>query len=96
MFLGQIAERLRAAYDGRSGQYERAGQLIDDLQLIERSLLANHGANAGLFHVRRMLRRVRTFGLHLATLDVRQNAAAHRQIVGQALGDPDWAQAIAR
>jgi len=92
VFLGQIAERLRAAYDGRSGQYERAPQLIEDLQLIERSLLANRGGNAGLFHVRRMLRRVRTFGMHLVTLEVRQNAVAHRQIVAHALGDSGWAR----
>jgi phosphoenolpyruvate carboxylase len=92
VFLGQIAERLRAAYDGRSGQYERTGHLADDLQLIERSLAANRGTHAGLFYVRRMLRRVRTFGMHLATLDVRQNAGAHRRIVGQALGDPAWAK----
>ena len=92
VFLGQIAERLRAAYDGRSGHYERAGQLLDDLQLIERSLAANRGTHAGLFYVRRMLRRVRTFGMHLATLEVRQNAGAHRRIVGQALGDPAWAK----
>jgi phosphoenolpyruvate carboxylase len=90
VFLGQIAERLRAAYDGRSGHYERAAQLADDLQLIERSLASNRGTHAGLFYVRRMLRRVRTFGMHLATLDVRQNAGAHRRIVGQALGDPAW------
>ena len=92
VLLGQMAERLRAAYDGRSGQYERASQLVDDLQLIERSLVANRGTRAGLFHVRRMLRRVRTFGMHLATLDVRQNASAHRRIVGQALGDPAWSR----
>jgi phosphoenolpyruvate carboxylase len=90
VLLGQIAERLRATYDGRSGQYDRVGQLVDDLELIARSLEENHGQNAGLFHVRRMLRRVRTFGFHLATLDVRQNAEVHREIVGRALGDPEW------
>jgi phosphoenolpyruvate carboxylase len=90
VFLGQIAERLRATYDGRSGQYERVEQLIDDLELIVQSLEGDRGQNAGLFHVRRMLRRVRTFGFHLATLDVRQNAQVHRDIVGRALGDPDW------
>jgi phosphoenolpyruvate carboxylase len=90
VLLGQIAERLRATYDGRSGQYDRVEQLEDDLQLIARSLAANRGQNAGLFHVRRMLRRVRTFGFHLATLDVRQNAEVHREIVGNALGDPEW------
>jgi len=91
VLLGQIAERLRATYEGRSGHYERVGQLIEDLELISSSLEANHGTYAGQFHVRRMLRRVRTFGFHLATLDVRQNAQVHREIVGRALGDGDWA-----
>jgi phosphoenolpyruvate carboxylase len=91
VFLGQVAERLRATYDGRSGQYDRVGQLIDDLQLVEQSLAANRGREAGMFHVRRMLRRVKTFGFHLATLDVRQHALTHRGIVGSAFGDPDWA-----
>jgi phosphoenolpyruvate carboxylase len=90
VLLGQIAERLRATYDGRSGQYDRVEQLVDDLELIARSLAANRGQHAGLFHVRRMLRRVRTFGFHLATLDVRQHAEVHREIVGAALGDPQW------
>jgi phosphoenolpyruvate carboxylase len=90
VLLGQIAERLRATYDGRSGQYDRVEQLIDDLELIARSLAGNRGQKAGLFYVRRMLRRVRTFGFHLATLDVRQNALVHRDIVGSALGDPEW------
>lgn len=90
VLLSQIAERLRATYDHRSGQYERAEQLIDDLDLIARSLEANRGRWAGLFMVRRFLRRVRTFGFHLATLDVRQNAEVHRQVVGRSLGVPDW------
>jgi phosphoenolpyruvate carboxylase len=90
VFLGQIAERLRATYDGRSGQYDRVEQLIDDLELIAQSLAENRGGSAGLFHVRRMLRRVRTFGFHLATLDVRQGAGVHREIVGRALGDAEW------
>lgn len=90
VLLGQMAERLHATYDGRTGQYERVEQLIEDLGLIADSLVANRGEFAGLFHVRRMLRRVRTFGFHLATLDVRQNAAVHREIVGRALDEDDW------
>jgi len=91
VFLGQIAERLRATYDGRTGQYERVEQLIEDLEIVARSLETNRGVFAGLFHVQRMLRRVRTFGFHLATLDVRQQASVHREIVGRALGEEDWA-----
>jgi len=90
VLLGQVAERLRATYDGRTGQYERVEHLIDDLELIASSLAGNRGEHAGLFHVRRMLRRVRTFGFHLATLDVRQNATVHCGIVGRALGEEGW------
>jgi phosphoenolpyruvate carboxylase len=92
VLLGQIAERLRATYEGRSGHYDHVGQLIEDLELIAASLATHRGEHAGLFHVRRMLRRVRTFGFHLATLDVRQNALVHREIVGRALDDADWTQ----
>lgn len=92
VFLGQVAERLRATYDGRSGQYERVGQLRDDLELVARSLEQNRGQHAGLFHVRRMLRRVRTFGFHLATLDVRQSADVHREIVGRTLAEDGWCE----
>ncbi|HET7203577.1 MAG TPA: phosphoenolpyruvate carboxylase [Steroidobacteraceae bacterium] len=90
VLLSQVAERLRATYDHRSGQYERPEQLVDDLEVVLRSLEANRGRWAGTFLVRRFLRRVRTFGFHLATLDVRQNAEVHRQIVGRALGEQDW------
>jgi phosphoenolpyruvate carboxylase len=90
VLLNQIAERLRATYDHRSGQYERVEQLVEDLEIILRSLDANRGRWAGMFLVRRFLRRVRTFGFHLATLDVRQNAEVHRQVIGRALGDAEW------
>jgi phosphoenolpyruvate carboxylase len=90
VLLGQIAERLRATYDHRSGQYERVEQLVDDLTIIHDSLVANRGRYAGAFLIRRLLRRVRTFGLHLATLDVRQNAEVHRQIIGRALAEESW------
>jgi phosphoenolpyruvate carboxylase len=90
VLLGQVAERLRATYDHCSGQYERVEQLIEDLSIILRALEANRGRWAGMFLIRRFLRRVRTFGLHLATLDVRQHADVHREIVGRALGEADW------
>ncbi len=74
VFLAQIGERLRLAYEGRASGYESARQFRDDVKLIAASLAANKGANAGLFYVRRLLRRIDTFGFHLASLDVRQHA----------------------
>lgn len=90
VFLGQLMERLRATYEGRANHYESANDFLSDLNLIADSLRANRGEHAGLFQVRRLIRRVRTFGFHLATLDIRQNAFAHRAVIGQGLNDDEW------
>lgn len=91
VFLGQVMERLRATYEGRQGAYESAAVFLEDLNVIADSLRANKGQHAGLFQVRRLIRRVRTFGFHLATLDIRQNSSVHRGVVGQGFGDAQWA-----
>ncbi len=90
VLLGQILERLRATYDGRANHYETPQEFLDDLNIIAGSLLHNKGKHAGYFQVRRLIRRVKTFGFHLATLDIRQNAAAHRAVIGQGLAESDW------
>jgi len=90
IFLGQVAERLRTTYDGRPNHYESAAHFVRDLELIAESLRANHGRHAGLFPVERLICRARTFGFHLATLDVRQHAGVHRDVVAQGLGRADW------
>ena len=90
VFLGQIAERLRNTYDGRGNHYDNAAQLCADLELLAHSLRMNRGASAGLHPVRRFLRRVRTFGFHLATLDVRQHCAVHHEVLAQGLADESW------
>jgi phosphoenolpyruvate carboxylase len=95
VFLGQIAERLRATYDGRQNQYENAAELLADVELIAASLEQNRGRHAGLFAVRRFMRRIRSFGFHLATLDIRQSALVHRAIVSHALAAEDWLRASA-
>ncbi len=90
MFLTQIMERLRATYDGRANHYESAQEFLDDLSVIAGSLLENKGEHAGYFQVRRLMRRVRTFGFHLATLDIRQNALEHRSVIGQGFAEAQW------
>ena len=90
VFLGQVLERLRSTYEGRQNQYESANEFLEDMTLVARSLAANKGEHAGLFQVKRLLRRIRTFGFHLATLDIRQNSGVHRSVVGQGCSDPEW------
>ncbi|MGH8208266.1 MAG: phosphoenolpyruvate carboxylase, partial [Steroidobacteraceae bacterium] len=90
VFLAQIGERLRCTYDGRANGYEKAQQFRDDVRLIATSLQANRGTNAGLYYVRRLLRRIDTFGFHLATLDVRQHASVLHQVIARGYDDPQW------
>ena len=90
VLLGLIAARLEATRDGRSGGYRHADTLVADLRRIAASLEGNRGSHAGLFRVRRLLRRVECFGFHLAALDVRQDALVHRRVVARMLGDEAW------
>ena len=84
--------RLAATTDESKQRYETPAELLEDLQLIADSLGANRGHNAGLFAVNRLMLRVRTFGFHLASLDIRQHAEVHRQVAGELLAIPDWAE----
>lgn len=86
----QIAERLHATFDGRSSGYQHPSQFRADVALIAQSLLANRGAHAGYFSVRRLLSRIDTFGFHLATLDLRAHTTVHRAVLAQGLDDPEW------
>ena len=88
--LRLIAARLNATQAEESSGYNNADEFFTDLRMIARSLRDNQGQHAGLFVMRRLLRRVETFGFHLATLDVRQDALVHRRVVGHVLGEADW------
>ena len=90
VFLAQIGERLRSMHEGRASGYENAGQFRDDIALIAASLRANKGTHAGLFYVERLLRRIDTFGFHLATLDVRQHASVLHAVIAQGFDDRAW------
>ncbi|HXI78210.1 MAG TPA: phosphoenolpyruvate carboxylase [Steroidobacteraceae bacterium] len=90
VFFGQIGERLKATYEGRPNAYQSPDELLSDVALAAESLTLNRGRHAGYFLVRRFMRRVRTFGFHLATLDVTQHAHLHDQVIAQGLGIADW------
>ena len=90
VFLAQLGTRLRNALEGRPNGYEQAREFEADIRLITESLRANKGWNAGHHSVQRLLRRVQTFGFHMATLDVRQHTSLHHQVIAQGMADPSW------
>jgi phosphoenolpyruvate carboxylase len=92
VFFAQIGERLRHTYDGRPNGYQTVRQFRADVRLVAASLQANKGTNAGLFYVERLLRRIDTFGFHLATLDVRQHASVLHDVIARGFSDTQWRQ----
>jgi len=90
VFLRLISARLQSTYRDAAFPYESADEFVADLELIADSLRANKGGHAGLFGVRRLLRRARTFGFCIAALDIRQNAFVHRRVIGEGLQEERW------
>ena len=90
VFLRLVQQRLQSTYDDDVFPYEKVGQLFADIQLVADSLAENKGAQAGLFAIKRLLRRINTFGFHMVTLDVRQDSEVHRSVVGECLGEDGW------
>jgi phosphoenolpyruvate carboxylase len=91
--LTLIRARLEATLeDGHAEGYQSADELIDDLLLIVHGLIDHRGLNAGAYAVRRLIWRVRTFGFHLARLDVRQDSRVHDDALAALLRDEAWTQ----
>jgi len=74
---------LESALDGIS-PYCSAADFLEDLNVVRRSLAANRGLRIAEMLIDPLLLVVRTFGLHLHTLDVRQHANVHRKALEEA------------
>jgi phosphoenolpyruvate carboxylase len=60
---------------------------VDDLETLRASLAANGGIRIARTLIDPLILQVRTFGLHLHTLDIRQHARVHAAALGEAIGD---------
>jgi phosphoenolpyruvate carboxylase len=89
--LQLVGARLALTQDDAAGGYASSDELLDDLQLIADSLFQHRGVHAGAYAVERLLCRVRSFGFHLARLDVRQDSRVHDDALAALLAEPDWA-----
>ena len=65
--------------------YPDAAALLADLETVAASLGDHGGAAMREGRLDDLIRAVRTFGFHLATLDLRQNARVHRRVVAELL-----------
>ena len=90
--LKLMRTRVEATLNDADVGYATVADFEADLRLVIESLDQHKGKHAGTFAVQRLLWRVRTFGFHLARLDVRQDARVHDDALALLLGDAHWAQ----
>jgi phosphoenolpyruvate carboxylase len=90
--LSLMSARLAATEQEKLNGYRDADEFVADLELIGASLREHRGDRAGGFALQRVLWRARSFGFHLATLDVRQDSGAHADAVGVCLEDAEFAR----
>ncbi len=86
-FLWLVTARLEAKRTAGPGAYRGVDEFLDDLGALARSVASLGGRSAGASRVQRLIERVKCFGFHLATLDVRCDALENRRAAGLLLGD---------
>jgi phosphoenolpyruvate carboxylase len=82
-FLNFVSLRLRDVNGGGEHAYRFAGEFESDLLLVCNSLKQNRGLRMAELLLEPLLRKAKTFGFHLATLDLRQHAAVHRKALSE-------------
>ena len=74
---------LDATLTGLPG-YKSAQEFLEDLQIVHASLVENRGPRLAHALIDPLLLEVRTYGLHLQTLDIRQHARLHTAALEEA------------
>jgi phosphoenolpyruvate carboxylase len=87
-FINLVVIRLRNSRGEAKDQkaYKSASEFECDLSLLRDSLNANRGERLAELLIDPLLRKLRTFGFHLATLDIRQHARIHAQALTETKG----------
>jgi len=68
---------------GQAAAYASVKELQADLDVLDRSLIANNSRVIARGRLRLLRRAVDCFGFHLARLDIRQNSAVHERTVAE-------------
>jgi phosphoenolpyruvate carboxylase len=69
----------------KNDEYKDSRELLSDLLLIDESLRMNNGTHVADGSLRRLIRKVRLFGLHLMPLDIREDARLQIQALDEIL-----------
>ena len=67
--------------------YKDTAELLNDLEIMRTSLLANNGQLIATGQLERITRAISAFGLTHATMDIREHSGVHRQLLNQIFSD---------
>ncbi|MCX7622561.1 MAG: phosphoenolpyruvate carboxylase [Thermomicrobium sp.] len=81
--LGLIEERLRRTETGEFGGYFSPAEFLGHLELLATSLRESQGQRIADGRLADLIARVEVFGFHLAELEIRQDAARHREALAE-------------
>ncbi|OCA81568.1 phosphoenolpyruvate carboxylase [Bacillus sp. FJAT-27225] len=79
-----MIERVKQVGQSEIG-YKQPEELLDDLEIISRSVYKHHPANRELKMLEKLIRQVKLFGFHLATLDIRNHSGEHEAAITEIL-----------
>ncbi|HEV7878902.1 phosphoenolpyruvate carboxylase [Bradyrhizobium sp.] len=68
---------------GEAAAYAGAKEFKADLDILDRSLIANNSRVIARGRLRSLRRAAECFGFHLASLDIRQNSAVHERTIAE-------------
>jgi phosphoenolpyruvate carboxylase len=68
---------------GEAAAYDNAKEFKADLDILDRSLIANNSRVIARGRLRSLRRAADCFGFHLARLDIRQNSAVHERTIAE-------------
>ena len=82
--------------DDKKGTYDNSKQLLEDLELLKSALLETNYNDIAHQSVNRAIYFIKTFGFHLAELDIRQNSRYYHLALQQLIekSDPFYAKNI--
>jgi phosphoenolpyruvate carboxylase len=87
-YLDYVLKRLRYTRNEppQAKAYATAAEFTADLKLLRESLAANGGERIAHLLLDPLLRKVKTFGFHLHSLDIRQHARVHARAIAELAG----------
>lgn len=84
-FLSEGSLHASAGMPAAGTFYHRVSEMLDDLRVMQRSLIEHGGRATASGALADWIRQAEVFGLHMATLDIRQHSERHADAIAEIL-----------